>query len=58
MSHSEPNPAVGNTAAGNPAAPWYTLFYRNGHLLLLSIVIVMVAGLSALVNLPRLKPAH
>lgn len=37
------------------SAPWYSLFFRNGHLLLLSIVIVMVAGLSALVNLPRLE---
>ena len=35
--------------------PWYTLFYRNGHLLILSLVILMVAGLSALSALPRLE---
>ncbi|XOV80772.1 MAG: efflux RND transporter permease subunit [Aestuariibacter sp.] len=36
-------------------SPWYTVFYNNGHLLLLSIVILLVAGLSALTNLPRLE---
>lgn len=42
--------------ANNPAkSPWYSLFYRNGHLLLLGIVIILVAGVSALVNLPRLE---
>ena len=35
--------------------PWYTIFYRRGHLLLLSLVILMVAGLSALSSLPRLE---
>lgn len=35
--------------------PWYTLFYRNGHLLTLSLVILLVAGLSALSALPRLE---
>lgn len=37
------------------AYPWYTLFYRRGHLLVLSIVILLVAGLSALNTLPRLE---
>jgi multidrug efflux pump subunit AcrB len=37
------------------AYPWYTLFYRRGHLLVLSIVILLVAGLSALTTLPRLE---
>ncbi len=32
-----------------------TLFFRNRHLLTLSIVIILVAGLSALVNLPRIE---
>ncbi|MBE1301922.1 MAG: MMPL family transporter [Alteromonadaceae bacterium] len=36
-------------------APWYSIFFRNGHLLLLSIVIILVSGLSALTNLPRLE---
>lgn len=35
--------------------PWYTAFYRHGHLLALSIVILLVAGLSALGTLPRLE---
>lgn len=35
--------------------PWYTLFYRRGHLLVLSLVILMVAGMSALNSLPRLE---
>ncbi len=39
----------------NSAAPWFSIFFRNGHLLLLSIVIVLVAGLSAVTNLPRLE---
>jgi multidrug efflux pump subunit AcrB len=34
---------------------WYTLFFRRGHLLVLSIIIVLVAGLSAVQNLPRLE---
>lgn len=37
------------------AYPWYTLFYRNKHLLLLSILILLVAGASALLHLPRLE---
>lgn len=41
--------------AENLGQEWYTLFFRNGHLLLLSIVIVLVAGLSAVMNLPRLE---
>ncbi|MEM0911619.1 MAG: efflux RND transporter permease subunit [Pseudomonadota bacterium] len=36
-------------------APWYTLFFRNGHLLSLSAIIILVAGLSAIQNLPRLE---
>ena len=35
--------------------PWYTLFYRRSHLLVLSLVILLVAGMSALGNLPRLE---
>lgn len=41
-------PATSNT-------PWYTLFFRNGHLLALSIVILVVAGASAISSLPRLE---
>ncbi|MCU7553335.1 efflux RND transporter permease subunit [Alteromonas sp. ASW11-19] len=37
------------------AGPWYTVFYRRGHLLALSLIIVLVAGLSALSTLPRLE---
>ena len=32
-----------------------TLFFRNRHLLWLSIVVILVAGLSAILNLPRLE---
>ncbi|MDP5130514.1 MAG: efflux RND transporter permease subunit [Paraglaciecola sp.] len=35
--------------------PWYSLFYRNKHLLVLSILVLLVAGLSAVMNLPRLE---
>ena len=35
--------------------PWYTMFVRSGHLLSLAIIIVMVAGLSAINTLPRLE---
>lgn len=35
--------------------PWYTLFFRRGHLLVLSLVIILVAGYSALTTLPRLE---
>lgn len=35
--------------------PWYTTFYRSGHLLALSIIILLIAGLSALTTLPRLE---
>lgn len=35
--------------------PWYSMFFRNGHLLVLSIVVLLVAGLSAIKNLPRLE---
>lgn len=34
---------------------WITLFFRNTHLLLLAIVIILVAGFSALKNLPRIE---
>lgn len=37
------------------AYPWYTLFYRRGHLLVLSLIILVTAGLSALGSLPRLE---
>ncbi|UAA38267.1 efflux RND transporter permease subunit [Paraneptunicella aestuarii] len=39
--------------ATNP--PWYTRFFRSGHLLVLSIIILLVAGMSAVANLPRLE---
>jgi multidrug efflux pump subunit AcrB len=35
--------------------PWYTAFFRKGHLLALSIIIILVAGLSAINTLPRLE---
>lgn len=35
--------------------PWYSLFFRNGHLLILSIMVLVVAGLSAINNIPRLE---
>lgn len=34
---------------------WYTIFFRRGHLLALSIIIILVAGLSAVTTLPRLE---
>lgn len=34
---------------------WYTAFFRRGHLLILSIIIILVAGVSALQSLPRLE---
>jgi multidrug efflux pump subunit AcrB len=37
------------------SSPWYTTFFRRGHLLVLSIIIILVAGLSAVQNLPRLE---
>ncbi|MFQ3248539.1 MAG: multidrug efflux pump [Glaciecola sp.] len=36
-------------------SPWYTAFFRRGHLLVLSIIIILVAGLSAVTSLPRLE---
>ena len=36
-------------------SPWYTTFFRSGHLLALSIIIILVAGLSAVSSLPRLE---
>jgi multidrug efflux pump subunit AcrB len=35
--------------------PWYSLFFRNRHLLVLSIMVLVVAGLSAINNIPRLE---
>lgn len=37
------------------ASLWYTIFFRRGHLLALSIIIILVAGISSLNNLPRLE---
>lgn len=36
-------------------SPWYTAFFRKGHLLALSIIIILVAGMSAINSLPRLE---
>ena len=36
-------------------APWFSAFFRNGHLLALTIIIFLVAGLSAISSLPRLE---
>jgi len=44
-----------NSHASSPRAPWYTAFFRKGHLLALSIIIILVAGLSAIQSLPRLE---
>ncbi len=35
--------------------PWYTMFVRSGHLLTLTVIIILVAGLSAINTLPRLE---
>lgn len=35
--------------------PWYSAFLTNGHLLALTIVIFLVAGISAISSLPRLE---
>lgn len=35
--------------------PWYSIFFRNGHLLVLSIMVLVVAGLSAVNTIPRLE---
>jgi multidrug efflux pump len=37
------------------SGPWYTAFFRKGHLLVLSIIIILVAGMSAINTLPRLE---
>jgi multidrug efflux pump subunit AcrB len=37
------------------AYPWYSLFFRNGHLLVLSIMVLVVAGISAITSIPRLE---
>ena len=36
-------------------APWFSAFFNNGHLLALTIVVLLVAGLSAVSTLPRLE---
>ncbi len=38
-----------------PDRSWTTLFFRNPHLLVISIVVVLVSGVSALRSLPRLE---
>ena len=38
-----------------PTGPWYSAFFTNGHLLALTIVIFLVAGISAISSLPRLE---
>lgn len=35
--------------------PWYSIFYRSGHLLALTIMIILVAGFSAIKSLPTLE---
>lgn len=39
----------------NNKGPWFTVFFRRGHLLALAIIILLTAGLSALSTLPRLE---
>lgn len=34
---------------------WYSIFFRNGHLLVLSILVLVVAGFSAINSIPRLE---
>jgi multidrug efflux pump subunit AcrB len=51
-------PSAKDTPPHNKAmtgGPWYIVFFKNGHLLALSIIIIMVAGLSAVSTLPRLE---
>ena len=43
------------SVSSSRTSPWYTLFFRRGHLLILSIMILLVAGFSALSTLPRLE---
>jgi len=43
------------TLPTNEQSPWYTAFFRKGHLLVLSIIIILVAGMSAINSLPRLE---
>ena len=44
-----------NSALPGNKEAWYNLFFRRGHLLVLSILILVVAGMSAINNLPRLE---
>ena len=44
-----------NEPSAKQGIPWYSLFFRNGHLLTLSIVVILVAGISAITSLPRLE---
>ena len=39
----------------SPVLPWYTQFYQRGHLLVLSLVLILVSGASSLFSLPRLE---
>lgn len=40
---------------GETKAPWFSAFFSNGYLLALTIIIFLVAGLSAISSLPRLE---
>lgn len=44
-----------STPAYQHSSPWFSVFFRNKHLLYLSILVILVAGLSAVLNLPRLE---
>ena len=37
------------------SAPWYSAFFTNGYLLALTIIVILVSGISALSSLPRLE---
>ena len=58
MSHQPPQESHLNVKEGAPAAAsrgLTTLFFRNRHLLTLTVLVVLVAGASALLSLPRLE---
>lgn len=44
-----------NSPTNTVQGPWFTAFFRRGHLLVLSIMILLVAGMSAVTTLPRLE---
>jgi multidrug efflux pump subunit AcrB len=46
---------VNNDESGVKTAPWYSIFYCNSHLLGLSILVLLVAGIAAIKTLPRLE---